>query len=240
MLKNTIIISLVFFLLLISIVVIHYIITDELTVETTYVFIALIPFIIMLFLSGKLAEISGPGGLGLVLRNEAKSSVSPSIDEPFEFDESRIMQKGATNMLSRIFTENPPSTLSFHIGKRYSEEAIRTYLEELSKFPSFQNVVLNSYEGKFEGFVRAEDFKSLVYNLGIEIESEIQDGRILNNPRVIKSYILRESTNQEVLREMDRVRLNVLAVTDSQSRFVGIVSQEEIVRKILTKVVQEA
>ncbi len=240
MLKDTIIISLVFFFLIGFLGLIHYLISDELKIETTYVFIALVPFIVMLFLSGKLAEIRGPGGLGLVLRNEAKGIASPNIDEPVVFDESQIMGKGGTNMLQRIFAENPPSTLSFQIGMQYSEPAIITYLKELRKLPRFQNILFIDQTGKFEGFILAEDFHSLVSNVNQNIVMDIMDGQILNRPEVTKSSVSKGITNQAALREMDRIGCNILAVTDNQKRFVGTISQEEIVRKILTKVLQEA
>jgi uncharacterized membrane protein len=243
LIKNTIVISLVFFLIIILISVGNYFVNKkEFKIEAVYVFIALVPFIIMLVLSGKLKEISGPGGWTIILRDEARKPLSPELKEmELELDPAIVMDKGTVKTLTERIAQRLPTTLSLQIGKLgyYGEWAIGKYINDLEEgSPHFKNVLFTDELGRFKGFIRANDFKMLMKE--DKIVEKIETGRILEDSRILKKSVQIGSTNQQALIEMERVGQNILAVVDRNEKFVGTITQEEIVRKILTKVLREA
>jgi hypothetical protein len=232
---KTIVISLVFLAIL------YFLGKTNVQLEPVHVFIALIPFIILLVVSGKLKEIKGPGGLALSLRDEVKKPVSPEQREmKLELDPAIVMHKGSEGELERQITKDPPTTLSFRINRKgyYGEWAIDKYIHELEKLPCFRNVLFANEEGRFKGLMKLNDFKSFLHEH--KIVEELESGKILEDSRVIKDSVQIGSTNQLTLSEMERVGKNILAVVDQHDKFLGTITQEEIVRKVLTKVLREA
>jgi hypothetical protein len=245
---QTVILSIVFLLLLVAIALLSSIWVAPGSVEepgfkleAVHVFVALVPFLMLLILSGKLKEISGPGGIALSLRDEAQKPVSLQISEmPLEIDPEIVQEKGGVNLLAERLAENPPTTLSFQIGRTnyYSQRDIEEYLDQLSQHPDFQNILFADRDGKFKGLMGVEVFRTLL-QAGRVIE-DIENGRILENPRVVTSSIPVNATNRQALTEMDRRELNRIAVVDLRGAFIGVLTQDEIIRKIMTKMLEEA
>ena len=105
-----------------------------------HLFLALVPFIILLIVSGKLKEIRGPGGISLSLKDEAERTISPEYeDTPIQVEPEIMQAKGGMDSLRRMITENPPTTLSFQVGMPgyYSQSAILEYIRELQQNPEF-------------------------------------------------------------------------------------------------------
>lgn len=241
---QTVIISLVFFLTL-FIVSRGNLLSSQLgfKLEPVHVFIALIPFIILLIVSGKLKEIRGPGGIGLSMRDEIQKPVSSEIIEStsLEVDSAYVMQKGSSIRDKRNeIAENPPQVLSFKIGVEniYANRVISEYIDVLEPFPEFRFILFNDKNGKFMGCMKFSDFK-VVLRTG-DILQMIESGQILNTPRVIRNSIQTTSTTRQALNEMERLKSNILPVVDHEQKFIGMVTQEELVRKILIKVLREA
>jgi len=239
-LKNTIIISSMFFLILIILSISNYFINKEqFKVEPVHVFIALVPFIILLIVSGKLREIRGPGGLTLVMRDEARKPITAEQkDERLEIEPQEVMTKGGVIDLTEKISKNPPTTLSFQIGSYYSREAIQDHIRELERYPIFQNVLFTDELGNFKGVMTANDFKDILYKE--DIVDIIRTRDILKDIRAIKDSVHLGLTNQQVLSQMERLGKNKLAVVDQREKFLGLITQEEIVRKVLTRVLREA
>lgn len=209
--------------------------------EPIYVFVALVPFVVLLITSGRLKEIRGPGGIALSMRDEAQKPISPELSKTkLEVDPDITMDKGRLDLLQERIAQNPPTALSFQVGKKgyYRESAIWEYIQELEGYPGFRNILLIDGDGKFKGFMRVEDFKVLMR--GDDIVAQLESGRIQQYPRVVTASIPLGATNQQALSEMERLDTNVLAVVDRHEKFVGVITQEEIVRKILSKALREA
>ena len=239
---QTVVISLMFFLIL-------FIISSEnfftnqfrFKLEPLQVFIALIPLIIWLIVSGKLKEIRGPGGIGLSMRDEVKKPVSPELTEmALEVDPAIVKEKGGIDKLRNRIAQSPPTTLSFEVGKEnyYGQWAIEEYIRELEKHPDFRVILFTDADGKFKGCMKVSDYKTLLQTGNIV--QKLESGQILKDHRVIRNSVQITSTNKQALSEMDRVNVNMLPVVDHEGKFIGVVTQEEIVRKILTKVLREA
>jgi hypothetical protein len=209
--------------------------------EAIHVFVALVPFIILLVMSGRLKEIGGPGGIALSLRDEVQKPVSPeAAGDKLVVDPEITLEKGAIPAIHEQIAQNPPTTLSLRIHRPgyYSEFAIQQYIEQLEEYPVFHNVLFVDTEGRFQGLMPAHAFKALLQER--DVVPLLEDGRILELPKVVTAFVPVGSTNQQALAEMDRVDANTLAVVDQREEFVGIITQDEIVRKVLTKVMREA
>lgn len=237
---QTILISLTFFSILFIVSSDNFFANQpENKIEPMHVFIAFIPFIILLLVSGKLKEISGPGGIGLTMRDEVQKPVFPELITPLEIEQDIVEEKGRIDTLQDKISKIHPTTLSFEIRKRnfYRENAINSYIRELRKHPNFKFILFTDSEGKFKGCMRVGDFNELMEINNIV--QKIENGEILEDPRVIKNFIKITSTNKQALYEMDKMSANILPVVDGEIKFIGILTQEGLVRKILTKVLRE-
>jgi hypothetical protein len=209
--------------------------------EAIHVFVALVPFIVLLMVSGRLTEIGGPGGISLSMRDEVRKPISPELSKmKLEVDPEITMDKGSRVDLEQQIARNPPTTLSFQIGRTgcYNESAIQHYIDEVHGHPNFRNILLTDREGRFNGLLRVEDFRMLLREG--DVVAQLESGRVLEDSRVITASIPIDSTNQQALGEMERLHSNTLAVVDRHEGFVGVISQEGIVRKVLARVLREA
>ncbi len=239
---QTVVISLTFFVIL-FIISSENLFTNQLgfKIESLHVFIALIPLVIWLIVSGKLKEIKGPGGIGLSMRDEVQKPVSPDLTETtLKIDKAIVREKGGLDELRSRISQVHPTTLSFVVGKKeyYGQWAIGEYIRELGEYPKFRFILFTDAKGKFKGCMKVSDYKNLLQTS--DVVEMIESGRILNDDRVIRNSVQITSTNKQALIEMDRVNVNMLAVVDHKDKFIGVITQDEIVRNIITKVLREA
>jgi hypothetical protein len=216
------------------------IVGDKNGITSVYIFLALIPFVIALFVSGKLKEIKGPGGIGLSLRDEISKQVSPDFsDQPIEVAEEIVGDKGLVSRLQSEVAKRPTS-LSFEIGRRnyYGQWAIAEYVSELSRNPEFRFILFKDSNNGFLGLMHVEYYKNLLRRN--DIVNEIESGSILNRPEVNRTKIAQSVSNREALSIMDREGCNELVVVDSSNKFIGVITQDAIVRKVLGKALQKA
>ncbi len=233
---TTLILSVLFYIILFSLSFV-----DTGKIDAIVIFIALTPFIIWLIASGKLKEIKGPGGIGLSLKDQVEKNVTPEEEaRAIEVKPEVVLTKGTPPILSDIEPDQAPSTLSFVIGQKnyYVNQAIEYFLDRLSAFGTLKYILFNDGQGVFKGLMRADDFSGFVRNG--TVVSKIEDGTILDDPRVITHAITTKESYRDALNAMDRYQVAYLPVVNAQGRFIGIVNQDEIVRKILTNVLREA
>ena len=230
---QTIIISVVFFILL------YFISTLGMTsMDPTIIILALVPFVVWLIVSGKLKEVKGPGGISLTLKDQVQKTVTPeSSDEPLAVDPAVIQVKGDSTLLDR-FAKIPATTLSLEIGKTgyYYQEAISQYIEYLSLNPDFKYVLFADNKNHFKGLMKVQEFKTFLDTE--DVVPLIENAEILNHPRMSKNTVKDTDSNKNALNEMEALNVNMLAVTNKSGHFIGVVTQEEIVRKILTNVLR--
>ena len=240
---KTIIISAVFFVVLFIVSYLASIAPSDggIKIEPIYVFIALIPFIVLLIASGKLKEIKGPGGIALLMKDEAEREISVDVeDNAIEIDSEIVHSKGGIESLTFMLRESPPTALSFVLEKKdyYAQYAIEGYINELRKLSSFKNIVFVSNDGSFLAYMKVEDFSQVVKES--QIVDLLESGDILKDKRTNPASINIDSTNRDTLSEMEKCNVNELAVIDSKSKFLGVINQEQIVRKVLSRLVREA
>jgi hypothetical protein len=220
---------------------------DYFDLDPTQIFIAFVPFFIWLILSGKLKEIKGPGGIGLTLSDIGSKPISPDFFElPLAVDPERVTGKGFVDELKEKVGNQPPTTLSFEIGKKryYGGGAIHHYIEFLEIFPVFQYILFNDKYKRFQGIMTVENFKKVqnrdykmdnnINGNKFDLVRKIETGSILSEPSVITVTIENNATNKEALVLMDEINENFIPVVKS-GKFIGLVTQEEIVRKSFLK-----
>jgi hypothetical protein len=243
---QTALFSLVFFLILL-IFSTNIFFTNQagFKIESTHVFIALAPLAIWLIVSGKLDEIRGPGGIGLLIRDEVQKPIPAElVDKPLDVVPDYVREKEDTERLSRQVNQDlaagkPPAALSFRVGKKgyYGEGAIESSISTMERSPKFQFIIFNDEKGKFKGFMKVDDFERL---MGSDIVDMIESSQILENPKVIKDYIKKTSTNRKALDEMEKANTNMLGIVDEDYKLIQIITRDEILRKILTRAILEA
>lgn len=231
-------VSVVFYLVLFGLLVV-----TEVTVPTPELaFIALIPFLVLLISSGRIQELRF-GDLSMKFQQAIQGDISPDITgETFDVEPEGVETKGGESHLDRMI-QNQRSTLAFRVGSRYSSGFIHRYLERnLKENPNFQYVLFTEPDGRFRGVMNAADFVSYVWlheNEGDDIVSAIHSGDILDAEQVVKTRIQEGSTVGEARRKMEAVDENTLAVIDSNDRFVGVLTNEEVTSRLLTRLTKE-
>ena len=219
---------------------------SELRPDSTLLFIALIPFIVWLIVSGRIAEIAGPGGIGIKLRNIAEKPVTSEDKITIEVERAQVIKKGGLQNLRAEISAKHPSTLSFVLGKRnyYNAKVVRDYLNVLQREPGFRFVLFVDSHRKFRGIMKASEFERMLtstngeptdLNSDYEVVRMLETGSILPRPGVVTDYLEKTSTNKEALELMEKAYTDFVPVVDEQREYIGVVTQEGIMRKILTK-----
>ena len=240
---QAILLSAIFFLVLFLIVVgsNQLLPNGKIKIENIHIFISLVPFFIMLILSDKLKEIKGPGGIGLSMRDEASKSLAPQYeDETMEVNPEVTLEKGGEERLKEAIDNMRTTTLSLTVGKEgyYNQEAINYYIHELEKKGKMNFIIFVDSTGEFRGFMDVKSYKQFE-GVG-NVVRDLETGKILNHSDVTTHSINLGESNKNALNLMDKSNSSRLAVIDSRRKFVGVTTQDEIVRKILSKVITEA
>ena len=235
----TIVLSIIFFAIL---VLVGMLANKMPAIEPVHVFLSLIPFIILLIVSGQLKELRGPGGIGLILREQVENKISTEYeDKPLEVEEGVDYEKGGMMALHNVIATNPPTSMSFIISKTnyYNDAVIQNQVEQLLKYPEFRYIVFTDSNKNFLGAMDAREFMMMIRSRRNIVE-ELESGFILEHPNVLRAKVDKSSTNRKALSIMEASNINKLAVVDADHRFIGVVTQDEIVRRILARVIKEA
>lgn len=210
-------------------------------VEPQFVVVALVPFLFYLAVTRRLKRFSG-GGFEFVLRKQAGKSVD-SAAEPAEVVESQLAADdagaGATDVApTGLDTAGEPTSLAFEVGRDggYSVAAVRESFRAAATAPDLRHVVFTDGSGRFEGYADADAVHALVANeaTAAVVVEELGSGAILDRALVRTASVPREATNRETLERMDREGLDEVAVVDDRGAFVGVVTRDRIVQRVLS------
>lgn len=213
---------------------------ENTTIKPIFVAIGILPILFYLIATGRLETLRG-AGFEFVLRQQANRTIAgvsntdvTAIEDEAVGDiaEDEVHPKETIDELNQ---DNDPSVLCFEIGRRdfYALPAVNRYLEDLSE--SLDYILFTKTDGTLKGHMKFKDFKDLVGKLDGDIIDEIESGTILTRSKMKKKCIAVDSSNSEALDKMEQEDINELAVLDSSEQFVGIVTQENLVRKLLTE-----
>lgn len=228
-------------------------------VDPEIVFVALVPLLIVLLISGKLLvnEIQTPAGLKILFSQPLRESkslmvnakrVNDAIVEADEFDST----DDGSEIEKRIFDENT-HVLSFEIDRKepYAEEVIEACMDAIvsDSRMTVRYLQFTDKRDRFEGMLRISD---CLHN-GVVLSaiapddvnwdglaSDINDGSVLNYPGTVTedvSISAHSSARSALLAMKDHDR-NWLPVL-SGGRLFGVVSEDQLLRDVILTWMEE-
>ena len=240
-LGTTILVTIVIIILLIAL---NKILMAE-TIDVSIIFLALLPFLIYLVISGKISEIGG-GGFAIKFYKASEAKVIFEEEVPY-FDEEAIVKWSEGHLKNNIlpeFAENPRSTLKVkkEYKGHYEYNTSKEYLEELTKFDFFRYVLFVDENDVFNGYMLAR-------NLLARLVSADRGNRIIHNiniwnldgiPGCKKDYVFNYWSSKEVLRIMEERGITDIAVVDKDMKFKGFTNREMIIARIVNNLIIKA
>lgn len=202
----------------------------------TLVGVALVPILFFLVVTGHIKRFSG-GGFDVVLQEQARKFVLPDASEKVDVKSELPNKKGGESELKNI-KEREPTALTFELGREdfYEHSVIEKYLQELE---TLRYVVFTDGNNQFEGYAAVGAFSRLLENLKTGVVDEIETREITNHAVVRTNSIRSDSTNKECLQEMDNRDIDELAVVNTQETFVGVITQDAIIRTLINSILSE-
>jgi hypothetical protein len=214
--------------------------------------VLVVPALLYLMLSGRVNELKGPAGLEVRLSEVAKQTIPvPGKDSPtgaLAYEELREVGAGRrASFLERVrdITPAEPVILTLTLGSHSIDgAAVANYAMALAQFPRFRFVaILDSDEhGNLISYMEERVFRHLV-------EADLIDAQeLLNNIEqknvgavrafsgMIVTTVTPEASIADALREMERLRLNALLVTEHH-QVKGIVERERLANALLLSLI---
>lgn len=218
---------------------------DEVTTVGDAVLVSLLvmPILIYTIISGSLAELRGPGGLGATFNSVASTSVSGTIalDRVSVEEGSKVLTEEGIDALKRkirSLEETRPivMTLTFG-GGSYTLEALQEYVKALSRSRNFKLVVFLDRDGRFVAYMPSWAAMNRLHTpgKGEEFVEVINKGlpELFYYPGVVRKTISASCTNAEALREMTEKNIEALVVTDENNRLQGIVERDQVLSRMV-------
>ena len=240
--KNIVTTFLVFVVFVILLIVINFVKTSgfsgDVTIDNTIIFLAILPFIIYLAVSGKISEFKG-GGLEVKFNNASNAGVSFKSEEVV-FDEVEAVVKVSVKMLRKNILPNMAKKLTSVLflvpGEGwYKYEALKEYLEELTKFDFFKYVVFVGNDREtFKGYIHARDILAQLLDefKKDEIFNRINSGDVEGILGFKNNSIRDNISNRDALKNMEK-GITEAAVVDENGKFKGFTNQDIITTKIV-------
>ena len=211
------------------------------TIDALIIFLALLPFVIYLAVTGKISEIGG-GGFGIKFNKASEAKVSFKSEETVAYVDERVVVKmGVEELIHKILpeiVEYPRSTLKLKSTgyEYYTYPALKRYLEELTRFDFFKYDLFVDENGLFNGYVYARSLLAqlLDESRGKEIVGNINKWDLDKIIGFKNYYIKNYQSNRETLRIMDGEGITDIAVVDKDMKFKGFTNREMITSRIVT------
>jgi CBS domain-containing protein len=213
--------------------------------------VLIVPALLYLMLSGRVNELKAPGGLEVRLAETANRTIPVhGKDTPasaLAYEELRAVETGRRESFVRRIrdiTPTEPVILTITLGSGPIDGgAVANYAKGLTQFPRFRFVAIVDSAGHLISYMEERAFRHL-------IEADVVDAQeLLNNIEQQNVGEIRESAGMivdtvtpatsiaDTLREMERLRLNALLVTED-SRVRGIVERERLSNALLLSLIE--
>ncbi len=236
---ETVAMTVVFFLILFGVLLLQrqYGGQSGVTVGPSVIALGLIPFLFFLVATGRLKQFGG-AGFEVVLRRQAHRTIAGVGDEKIEIAGGKAEVREVREKLRTGVRTTQPTTLAFDIEREgfYRRDVIEEYLTVLSD--TLDYVLFIDSSESFEGYMDVTDFERLLGGT-TDLVTEIETGSILARPTVNTGAIPADASNKAALEEMNRLGVDGVALLDPNGQFVGVVTQDQIVRTLLTNAIQE-
>lgn len=213
----------------------------------------IVPAVLYLLLSGRVSDLKGPAGLEVRLSEVANTTIPLAEDEQgtseISIERVQAVEKGRTeSFLSRIKDVAPEDSvvLTITLGSGPIDAAAAAdYAKGLTQFPRFRFVAILDSHGKLISYMGESAFRHV-------IEADVVDAReLLNNiehanvgavrayPGMIVSTVTPHTSIADALRQLERLRLNALLVTEDGD-IKGIIERERLANALLLSLVDYA
>jgi CBS domain-containing protein len=210
--------------------------------------LVLLPLVVYLISSGKLAEFKAPGGIEIKFVEAAKEPVT-SVSETISYEDLEIVAKASvTDLLKSKAGEIDQSrpvvmTVTIAGNGHYTIHDLKQYLDVLSQFRNFKFVVFLDRDKRFVACMQAWALKQLVTlpNVADEFIGLVNAGNqvgVLRYPGVVKKTISPASTNFDALREMQDHNIESLIVVDEQKMLRGVVERYQVLSRLMLSLVR--
>jgi CBS domain-containing protein len=210
--------------------------------------LVVLPLLVYLVSSGRLAEFKAPGGIEAKFVEAARESVT-AASGTISYENPQIVARASVaDLLKRTAGEIDQSrpvvmTMTIASNGKYTVEHLEQYLDVMSQFRNFTTVVFLDREQRFIACMEAWALKQLVElpDLANEFVGLVNAGDqagVLRYPGVLRKTISPTSTNVEALREMQAHNVDALVVVDEDWKLRGVVERYQVLSRLMLSLVK--
>lgn len=213
--------------------------------SATFIALLFTPMLVYGVASGKIAELTGPGGWGAKFREAAQAVVTPTAfttplnDVLQKFD---IIEKGGLSELQGLgakLQKDKPIALSFQLGQQgYDAGVAIKYIQFLLLTDRNMSVLILDANHHFVAMTEGETMLTLLQNQGQRITSALASGDkafFTTLPGFHTNSIQATDTNATALAKMREQSARAIVVVDAQGTPTGVVKFDDIVARLLEK-----
>jgi len=232
---------------------------DKYELRTIDLALVIMPLLFVLLVSGKLKMLDAFGvkadfselfseAAGANIEQQVSDSGSPSVNEVVKLLSTAT--KAGVKQIPKL-VKNRTEALTFRLGhKGYYGPAIQKYFDALYASSYLQYLLILDEQGKLFGIYDALDLAvyfrtkgELAYkNFAKRLNYPDEDARqkLTRLPGFISSEkaVVRDLSKHEVLKRMDKMRVNSLPVVDHGGYFVGTVERAQLTASLILDVVE--
>jgi hypothetical protein len=213
--------------------------------------ILLVPPLLYLMLSGRVNELKGPAGLEVRLSEVANQTIPVhGKDAPtsaLAYEQLRAVETGrGESFLRRIkdITPREPVILTLTLGSdSINGEAAANYARGLTQFPRFRFVAILDSAGHLISYMDERAFRHLVEADIVDAQELLNNiehsnvGEIRSSAGMIVDTVTPGTNIADALREMERLRLNALLVTE-HGQVRGVVERDRLANALLLSLIE--
>jgi len=217
---------------------------DKYQIKNSDIVIALIPIALVLFLTGKVKELTiGEFNIVLAMTETTESPISTEVTElPIE---KVSIGKRESLIERKQYIENRVPVISFQFSKfsRGGSNILVDYFE-LSRYPFLRYIIFYDTEGVFFGMADAQQmgamkeitpFKDIANWVLNAKETEIK-----NLPGFVSANdaLFVNESKLTALKKMNLLNVPALPVIDELTKFVGVIEQRKLTTNMLTDILE--
>ena len=233
-----------FILLLVVLVLLRAKTDDKYQIKNSDIVIALIPIVLVLFLSGKVQELTfGEFKIVLAVKKTTESPISAEVTE-LPIEEVPVGQRQSLIERKQYIEKRIP-VVSFQFSKfsRGGSDIIVDYLK-LTQYPFLRYIIFYDTEGIFFGMADAQQiaamkgitpFKDIAYWV-----LNAQETGIKNLPGFVSAEdaLYENADKLTALKKMNSLNVPALPVIDESDRFAGIIEQNKLTANMLADILE--
>jgi CBS domain-containing protein len=200
--------------------------------------------------SGKIQELTGPGGFGVKLARAANrpppigQEVEVPVDQALEL---RAQGTGEVEKWLERFDSARPSVLKVDIGRGEDycrrDEMVELLSAAAPRLPKLRFAIFLYADRRVVGYMPLSAFAQTLADpvRGEDLAKAVNRGdeqALLATDGMQRPSISSDATNREVLEELDRTNADCAVVVDGEGRFRGVVERERIMSRMMLALVK--